>query len=109
MNNLFKDLFKDLFKVTCVTLIISVIVIGIVAGFIAFMQHLAEPSPEQKAAEQVPQLMSETDGCKVYRFVDSGTHYFTRCPATTTTDRNYSERHGKVTVQKTEQIITENK
>ena len=102
------DDIKNIFKATCVTLIISVIIIGIVAGFIAFMQHLAEPSFEQKAAAQVPQLMSEADGCKVYRFVDNGTHYFTRCGAQVNTVRNYTESCGKAcTRQRTESITTE--
>ena len=65
---------------------------------------------EQEAKDAVPRVIREIDGCKVYAFKSQEKwHYFTRCPATTTTDRNYSERNGKVTVQKTEQIITENK
>lgn len=103
------DDIKNIFKATGLAFFMGGFVILLVSLFIAAFSSVFEPSPEQKAAMRVPQLMSEADGCKVYRFVDSGTHYFTRCPATTTTDRNYSERHGKVTVQKTEQIITENK
>ena len=65
---------------------------------------------EQDAKDAVPRVIREIDGCKVYAFKSQEKwHYFTRCPANTTTDRNYSERHGKATVQKTEQIVTENK
>jgi len=98
------DDLKDMAKAIGVTLIFLLIAF---AG-IAFIQHFVEPSPEHKAAMRVPQLMSETDGCKVYRFVDNGTHYFTRCGAQVNTIRNYTENCGKAcTRHRTETITTE--
>lgn len=68
----------------------------------------------QEAADAVPRVIREIDGCKVYAFKSQEKwHYFTRCPASTTTDRTYEECHksGKSNVceNKTEQIVTENK
>ena len=68
----------------------------------------------QEAADAVPRVIREIDGCKVYAFKSQDKwHYFTRCPAATTTDRTYEQCHksGKNTVceNKTEQIVTENK
>jgi len=69
-----------------------------------------EKEQAQYRADQQPRVIREADGCKVYAFKEGERwHYFTRCPTTTTTERNYSERSGKVTVNKTEQIVTENK
>jgi hypothetical protein len=64
----------------------------------------------QVEADKQPRVVREADGCKVYAF-KSGEHwhFFTRCPSTTTTDRTYDVRQGKTTVQKVEQIVTENK
>ena len=78
----------------------------------AVAERKAEKAKEaaQYRADQEPRVIREADGCKVYAFKDGERwHYFTRCPTTTTTDRNYTERSGKVTVHKTEQIVTENK
>jgi hypothetical protein len=67
----------------------------------------------QDAADKQPRVIREVDGCKVYAFKSDQWHYFTRCPATTTTDRTYKDCHqsGKQTIceTKTEQIVTENK
>ena len=68
----------------------------------------------QEALDAVPRVIREIDGCKVYAFKSQGMwHYFTRCPASTTTNRTYEQCHksGKTTVceNKTEQIVTENK
>lgn len=67
----------------------------------------------QAAADRLPRVIREADGCKVYAFKEGHWHYFTKCPATTTTDRTYEQCHksGKTTVceNKTEQIVTENK
>jgi len=102
------DDLKDIAKATGMTLIFLLIAFGIVGAGFAFIKHFAEPSPEHKAAMRVPQLMSETDGCKVYRFVDNGTHYFTRCGAQVETVRNYTESCGKAcTRHRTETITTE--
>lgn len=99
---------KDMAKVTGMTLLFLLIAAGILATGVSFIQHFAGPSPEQKAAMRVPQLMSEADGCKVYRFVDNGTHYFTRCGAQVNTVRNYTESCGKAcTRNRTETITTE--
>lgn len=68
----------------------------------------------QYAADQQPRVIREVDGCKVFAFKEgSHWHFFTRCPATTTTDRTYEScrQSGKQRVceNKTEQIVTENK
>jgi 4-amino-4-deoxy-L-arabinose transferase-like glycosyltransferase len=34
---------------------------------------------EQRQQEKQPQVVSEVDGCTVYRFYDGRFHYFTRC------------------------------
>jgi len=64
-----------------------------------------------KADEQPHVIRSTPDGCKVYAFKASGSwHYFTRCQATTTTERNYTETCGKnCTRNKQEIIVTQNK
>jgi hypothetical protein len=99
---------KDMAKATGMTLLFLVIAAGILATGFSFLKYFAEPSPEYKAAARVPQLMSEADGCKVYRFVDNGTHYFTRCGAQVETVRNYTENCGKAcTRHRTETITTE--
>ena len=65
-------------------------------------------SDEQKIELRVPQLLSEADGCRVYKFVDNGTHYFTRCGEQVNTVRHYTESCGKgCTRNRTESIITE--
>ena len=65
-------------------------------------------SDEQKIELRVPQLLSEADGCRVYRFVDNGTHYFTRCGEHVNTVRHYTESCGKnCTRNRTEEITTE--
>ena len=65
-------------------------------------------SDEQKIELRVPQLLSEADGCRVYRFVDNGTHYFTRCGEQVNTVRHYTESCGKnCTRNRTEEITTE--
>ena len=99
---------KDLFIATGAGLAVlcglCVIVFGIVWALVAVF----EPSPENKAAMRVPQLLSEADGCRVYRFVDNGTHYFTRCGTRVETIRNYTESCGKAcTRNRTETLTTE--
>jgi len=101
------DDLKDAAKAMGITLLIVVLTMGILVTGFSFIVHFAEPSPEHKAAMRVPQLMSEADGCKVYRFVDDGTHYFTRCGAHVETIRNYTESCGKAcTRNRTESITT---
>ena len=102
------DDLKDIAKATGMTLVFFVIVGGIIGTAIAFLYRVAEPSPEIKAAMRVPQLLSEADGCKVYRFVDGTTHYFTRCGSQVETIKNYTENCGKAcTRHRTESITTE--
>lgn len=70
----------------------------------------AKVAAERKARE-TPKVIREADGCKVYAFERHGRdHYFTRCPATTDTETNWTESCGKnCTRHKTDNIITENK
>jgi len=99
---------KDIAKATGMTLIFIAIAFGILAAGFSFLNFVAWQSPEQEAMMRVPQLMSEADGCKVYRFVDNGTHYFTRCGDQVNTIRNYTENCGKAcTRHRTETITTE--
>jgi len=49
--------------------------------FIAFGYWLVY-DPVQEAANEVPRVMADVDGCKVYQFKSNGSwHYFTRCEA----------------------------
>ncbi len=86
-----------------------------------FWQPLAA-TPEEKAAQQAqeqakryaretPKVIREADGCQIYAFERSGReHYFTRCPATTSTETNWTENCGKnCTSHKQESIVTNNK
>ena len=62
---------------------------------------------EQQPSDTEPVAIRDADGCTVYQFrVDGMTHYFTRCADQVTTDRQYEERHGKVTDTETESIPT---
>lgn len=50
----------------------------------------------EKRAERTPHIISEADGCKVYRFKGGDQwHYFTRCAAKTTTDTTIKKSCGK--------------
>jgi hypothetical protein len=102
------DNLKDIAKATGMISLFLLIAFGIIATGLLFIQHFAEPSPEYEAAMRDPRLISEADGCKVYRFVDNGTHYFTRCGAQVETIRNYNESCGKAcTRHRIETITTE--
>lgn len=64
--------------------------------------------------EQTPHVIREADGCKVYAFKSGANyHYFTRCPANTTTETNNSYSCGTAKNPKTcikqDIIPTENK
>jgi hypothetical protein len=99
---------KYIIKATCMALVCLVIAAGIVGAGILALQIMFGLSTEQKIEMRVPQLMSEADGCRVYRFVDNGTHYFTRCGAQVETIKNYTENCGKAcTRRRTESITTE--
>jgi len=102
------ELFKDIAKATGMTIIILLIAAGMLITALSLFKYAFGPSPEQESVMRVPQLMSEADGCKVYRFVDNGTHYFTRCGEQVNTIRNYTENCGKAcTRNRTETITTE--
>lgn len=79
-------------------------------------------TPEEKAADkaeqhakqvarETPKVIREADGCQIYAFERNGReHYFTRCPATTSTETNWTENCGKnCTTRKQESIVTNNK
>ena len=85
-----------------------VITVLIVVGFIWAFEAVFGLSDEQKIELRVPQLLSEADGCRVYKFVDNGTHYFTRCGEQVNTVRHYTESCGKGCIRnRTESITTE--
>jgi hypothetical protein len=63
-------------------------------------------------AAAIPHVIRDVDGCKVYAFASGGMeHYYTRCGATVTTERNYTvnKQCGKTqcTERKQETIVTE--
>ena len=90
-----------------VILAVVIAALGIV-GLIRAFEAVFGLSDEQKIEMRVPQLLSEADGCRVYRFVDNGTHYFTRCGEHVNTVRHYTESCGKnCTRNRTESITTE--
>ena len=89
---------------------VASLVIGalIVLGLIGTFQAVFGLNEQEKAEMRVPQLLSEADGCRVYKFVDDGTHYFTRCGEQVDTVRHYTESCGKnCTRSRTESIATE--
>lgn len=69
----------------------------------------AENVAHERALE-TPHVIRQADGCKVYAFKDAGSiHYFTRCPESiVTTERTWTERQGKMNVEKHEEIETRN-
>ena len=64
----------------------------------------------QKLYRETPRPFKQVDGCTVYEFErDQHTHYFTRCPSTTTTETNRTQSCGKnCTKRVSETIVTEN-
>ena len=85
-----------------------VITVFITLGLIWAFEAVFGLSDEQKIEMRVPQLLSEADGCRVYKFVDNGTHYFTRCGEHVNTVRHYTESCGKGCIRnRTESITTE--
>ena len=102
------DDLKNLSKAIVLTVFLVFVAVLIIIGMAFALMAVFEPSPENKVAMRVPQLLSEADGCRVYRFVDNGTHYFTRCGTQVETIRNYTESCGKAcTRNRTESITTE--
>ena len=103
-----RDDIAELAKAIGIAIISIVVAAIIVIGLIGTFQAVFGLSDEQKIELRVPQLLSEADGCRVYRFVDNGTHYFTRCGEQVNTVRHYTESCGKnCTRNRTEEITTE--
>jgi hypothetical protein len=95
-------------KALGIAILLLVVASIIILGLIGIIQAVFGLSDEQKTELRVPQLLSEADGCRVYRFVDNGTHYFTRCGEQVSTVRHYTESCGKnCTRNRTEEITTE--
>lgn len=70
--------------------------------------EFAEENRKIQAAQEIPHVIREADGCKVYEFKSNGNnHYFTRCGETVSTDRDYTKSCGKGCVKhETETIVT---
>ena len=103
-----RDDIAELAKAIGIAIISIVVAAIIVLGLFGLFQAVFGLSDEQKIEMRVPQLLSEADGCRVYRFVDNGTHYFTRCGEQVNTVRHYTESCGKnCTRNRTEEITTE--
>jgi hypothetical protein len=102
------DEIRDFLKMMGVAVASLVIGALIVLGLIGTFQAVFGLNEQEKAEMRVPQLLSESDGCRVYKFVDDGTHYFTRCGEQVDTVRHYTETCGKnCTRRRTESIATE--
>jgi hypothetical protein len=102
------DEIRDFLKMMGVAVVSLVIGALIVLGLIGTFQAVFGLNEQEKAEMRVPQLLSESDGCRVYKFVDDGTHYFTRCGEQVDTVRHYTESCGKnCTRRRTESIATE--
>ena len=86
------------------------VVIGMVflgLGVVVLLE-LFGPTEEQQAQMHKTQIISEMDGCKVYRFYDGNYHYVTRCGDKVTTQKNWSEYCGKAcTRRRSEELVTE--
>ena len=102
------DEIRDFLKMMGVAVASLVIGALIVLGLIGTFQAVFGLNEQEKAEMRVPQLLSESDGCRVYKFVEDGTHYFTRCGEQVDTVRHYTESCGKnCTRRRTESIATE--
>ena len=92
--------FKELFVGFCAVAAGAIFIVLC----IVFLMEAFGPTEEQKKI----QIISEIDGCKVYRFYDNNYHYVTRCGDKVTTQKNWSEYCGKgCTRRKTEELVTE--
>jgi hypothetical protein len=95
-------------KALGIAILLLVVASIIILGLIGIIQAVFGLNEQEKAEMRVPRLISESDGCKVYKFVDDGTHYFTRCGEQVSTVRHYTESCGKnCTRNRTEEIATE--
>ena len=102
------DYTKELIKAFGFSIVAIAIATLLILGFIGAFQAVFGLNDQQKAEMRVPRLISESDGCRVYKFVDDGTHYFTRCGEQVNTERHYTESCGKnCTRSRTESIATE--
>jgi len=102
------DNIRKLIKAFGFTIVAVVIAMLLILGFIGTLQAVFGLNDQQKAEMRVPRLISESDGCRVYKFVDDGTHYFTRCGEQVNTERHYTESCGKnCTRSRAESITTE--
>ena len=104
-------LFEDIWEMIKAVSVAGFFVI-LAGGFLVLFLWLGYwlvHDPRQEAADAVPKIMADVDGCKVYQFkANSSWHYFTRCEATTVTTRNYTESCGKgCSRARTETLTTE--
>ncbi len=62
-----------------------------------WFQESQRKMDEYNAAQKIPHLVREADGCKVYAFENENrTHYFTRCPnSITSTESSHTVSCGK--------------
>ena len=85
--------------------VIGMLFLGL--GFVCLIEVFG-PTEEQQAQMHKTQIISEMDGCKVYRFYDGNYHYVTRCGDKVTTQKNWSEYCGKAcTRRRSEELVTE--
>lgn len=97
----------DFIKIVGGAILALVFAVLVVVGLIWAFEAVFGLSDQQKVEMRVPRLLSEADGCRVYKFVDNGTHYFTRCGEQVNTVRHYTESCGKgCTRNRTEEITT---
>jgi hypothetical protein len=93
------------FFMTIVSVLVGMVLIGL---GVVFLAAIFNPTEEQQAQMHKTQIISEVDGCKVYRFYDGNYHYVTRCGDKVTTQKNWSESCGKAcTRRRTEELVTE--
>ena len=103
------DDIKTMIAASGIGIALMVIAALIILGLVGILQSTFGLNEQQKAEMRVPQLLSESDGCRVYKFVDDGAHYFTQCGEQVNTVRHYTESCGKgCTRNRTESITTEN-
>lgn len=69
-------------------------------------RHKKEIAEREYNDAQV-RVVREFDNCKVYAFKSTGHwHYVTKCGKAVTTETNWTERHGKRSVNKQEVVVT---
>lgn len=98
------------------------LLLAILVVIVAWLAWYTRDTPEERAekarieaqqrlARETPHVIrTSPDGCQVYAFEHEGrTHYFTRCPATTDTQTNWTENCGKnCTRSRSSNIVTPN-